>query len=364
MKILLWYIKCPALYSYIDGSFALLLRIGSLGPKVVGWGLFFFLLVSSRKAQKLERFFFSPKLVHISVHIKASLILTVILSDTFTCSVILRFLANQLQTLSPIKLHHHFNLFKSSGLLILLQLNLVWWHIIINWIVLWMDWITLLWSWPRSQEKLRIPVNIRVDDISSTAEPFVTKLGMVMHHHGPECHAKRFLCCFQVQAHKEGSYNQIWLFLPIWLDGCCVKNSSRLRNRRWWWFVFEIRVTMKVQNFIESLCTLYLLCHWSLGNQTRFVDFLLTKPSTMKWACTYSSTLDYSIARHIAWDYFAVLGDNACLFRNHSDGLHWSPKMNAFDGWKFLREISLYIQCTHMFGSHNCGILKPGIVMS
>ena len=131
-----------------------------------------------------------------------------------------------------------------------------------------------------------------------------------------------------------------------------------------WIIVFKIRVTVKVKNFIVSSCISYLLCHWSLGNQTRFVDFLLTKPSTKKWACTYSSTLDYSIARHIAWDYFAVLGDNACLFRNHSDGLHWSPKMNAFDGWKFLREISLYIQCTHMFGSHNCGILKPGIVMS
>ena len=33
----------------------------------------------------------------------------------------------------------------SSGLLILLQLNMVWWHIIIRWIVLWKDWISLLW---------------------------------------------------------------------------------------------------------------------------------------------------------------------------------------------------------------------------
>ena len=34
----------------------------------------------------------------------------------------------------------------SSELLILLQLNLDWWHIIISWIVLWKDWIALLWS--------------------------------------------------------------------------------------------------------------------------------------------------------------------------------------------------------------------------
>ena len=33
----------------------------------------------------------------------------------------------------------------SSGLLILLQLNMVWWHIIIRWIVLWKDWVSLLW---------------------------------------------------------------------------------------------------------------------------------------------------------------------------------------------------------------------------
>ena len=31
-------------------------------------------------------------------------------------------------------------------LLILLQLTLVWWHFIIRWIVLWKDWIALLWS--------------------------------------------------------------------------------------------------------------------------------------------------------------------------------------------------------------------------
>ena len=40
-------------------------------------------------------------------------------------------------------------------------------------------------------------------------KPFVTKLGMVMHHHGPECHAKRLVCYLQGQGPSEGSYNQI-----------------------------------------------------------------------------------------------------------------------------------------------------------
>ena len=34
----------------------------------------------------------------------------------------------------------------SSELLILLQLNLIWWHIIVSWIVLWKDWIAVFWS--------------------------------------------------------------------------------------------------------------------------------------------------------------------------------------------------------------------------
>ena len=72
----------------------------------------------------------------------------------------------------------------SSELLIFLQLNLVWWHIIISWIVLWKDWIALLWS--RSQEIFWISVNVHLHEIFSNAEPFVAKLGMVIHHCGPE----------------------------------------------------------------------------------------------------------------------------------------------------------------------------------
>ena len=42
-----------------------------------------------------------------------------------------------------------------SELLILLQLNFVWWYIIIRWIVFWKDWIALLWSKSRSQKKIQ-----------------------------------------------------------------------------------------------------------------------------------------------------------------------------------------------------------------
>ena len=96
-----------------------------------------------------------------------------------------------------------------SELLILLQLNLVARYIIFQWIVLWKGWIALLWSRSRSQKRFRILVNVHLDDISSAAEPSVTKLGMMMQHHGSMCHARRMVCCLQVQDHSEGSTDQI-----------------------------------------------------------------------------------------------------------------------------------------------------------
>ena len=36
-------------------------------------------------------------------------------------------------------------------------------------------------------------MNVHLKDISSTAEPFVTKLGMVVLQNEPECHAKQKL---------------------------------------------------------------------------------------------------------------------------------------------------------------------------
>ena len=89
-----------------------------------------------------------------------------------------------------------------SELLILLQQNLVCQYIIIRWIVLWKDWIALLWSWSKSQKRFKVPVNVHLDNISSAAEPSVTKLGIVMQHYGPKCLARRLVCCLQVKGHS------------------------------------------------------------------------------------------------------------------------------------------------------------------
>ena len=62
------------------------------------------------------------------------------------------------------------------------------------------------------KEKFRILVNVHLNDISSAAEPSVTKLGMVMHHYEPDSLSKRLLCFLQCQGHNEGSYNQNMTF--------------------------------------------------------------------------------------------------------------------------------------------------------
>ena len=110
--------------------------------------------------------------------------------------------------------------FLISELLILLQVNLVWWHIIIRWIVLWKDWFAVLCSRARSQKRFRIPVNFHLVVISSAAEPSVIKLGMVMQLHGPKYHARRLVSCLQdqdtVRAHLikyECFYHICWTHL-------------------------------------------------------------------------------------------------------------------------------------------------------
>ena len=91
---------------------------------------------------------------------------------------------------------------------------------------------------------------------------------------------------------------ELLIFLKPNLIGWYIIISCSILCKTWN-VVFKVRVTMKVQNCIESLCTLYLLNHWSHGNQTRCANVLLqiTKPSTTNWAYTDSKTLTYGITR-------------------------------------------------------------------
>ena len=65
----------------------------------------------------------------------------------------------------------------------------------------------LLHSRSRSQLRFRMLVNVCLDDIFWTTEHFVTKLGVFMQHHEPECHAKKlFLLLLLLSLNCEGSW--------------------------------------------------------------------------------------------------------------------------------------------------------------
>ena len=147
-------------------------------------------------------------------------------------------------------------------------------------------------------------MNLHLDNISSSAEPSVTKFALVMHHHGPECLARRLVCCLQVRAHivkYDCFYHICWtanLFAPTfkWMVHHHKLECLVQKNTLFSWSWSQCRF----KTLFSFLSILYLLYHWSLGNQTRCADLLLiiTKPSTTKWAYTDSSTLTYSITWH------------------------------------------------------------------
>ena len=138
--------------------------------------------------------------------------------------------------------------------------------------------------------------------IYRTVDPFSTKFNWMVHHHKLEW----------VSWYFEPSQPQR-ITLGLKQTSICPLSVFCVKIR------FFFKVTEKVQNFIESVCILYLLYHRSLGNQSRCADLLvllITKPSTPKWACTDSGTLTHSITRHTTgrWEggYFAAQGDKPC----------------------------------------------------
>ena len=161
-------------------------------------------------------------------------------------------------------------------------------------------------------------MNVHLGNIS-TAETSVTKLGMVMQHYGPKCHARRLVCYLQIQ----GVTVQAHLIKYDRFFHICWSAYLFATKFDWWYIiiswsvlcknqiVFKAKITVKVENLIESFCILYLLYHWSLCNQNRCVDllFMITKTSTTKWVFTDSSTLTDTIARLTIRGYFATQGD-------------------------------------------------------
>ena len=130
----------------------------------------------------------------------------------------------------------------------------------------------LLWS--RSQQNFKMSMNVCLEQIFWTTEKLITKLGMVLHHHEPVCLAKRLLCCLQDQGHSVLLYLlNYWFFcnqtlvwwhmivswVVLWKDCIAV-------------FVLKVKVTAKIQNFIEFSSGPYILNCWTTCNQTWYGD--------------------------------------------------------------------------------------------
>ena len=50
-----------------------------------------------------------------------------------------------------------------------------------------------------SQPRLKVSVNVSLDDMLCIAEPFVTKPSMVRHHYKPERHMRKWVSIFKVK---------------------------------------------------------------------------------------------------------------------------------------------------------------------
>ena len=96
--------------------------------------------------------------------------------------------------------------FISAELLTLLLPNLVWWYIIISQNFLWRNGIVVF--------KVKVTAKFQNDYESLSGWyllnqwTFTTKLGLVMHHYGPDCLPIRLVFCLQGQGHSEGACNQ------------------------------------------------------------------------------------------------------------------------------------------------------------
>ena len=68
------------------------------------------------------------------------------------------------------------------------------------------------------------------DDISWTAQPFVSKLDMVAYYHDPACHVQNLGCCLEGQGHSKGLCNQT----RAKLSGMCVHSEKAREVGRGW----------------------------------------------------------------------------------------------------------------------------------
>ena len=99
-----------------------------------------------------------------------------------------------------------------------------------------------------------------------TADPFATKLGLIVHYNKPECFMEKFDCCVQGQGHKFQNVREClsrWYFLNRWtfllpdLVWWCII-MSQIVFRKDWFAVFKVKVTVK-----DNIIKISLFNMWS-----------------------------------------------------------------------------------------------------
>ena len=180
----------------------------------------------------------------------------------------------------------------------------------------------MLWSRSRSQKRFRILVNVHLDGISSDAEPSVTKLGVVMEHHGPQCDAGGLVCCLQSSGSQGGLiwsnmtvstiFAELLIFLQSNLIRCdCFYHICRTAD------LFAIKF-----NRLVHLCKLECFV-WKLGCCFQGQDH--SKGSKFYWIFMYLISSVPVISRQ---------PNNVCWFAIHNNQTKYN-KLGIYWHWHF-----------------------------
>ena len=96
--------------------------------------------------------------------------------------------------------------------------------------------IGLLHSRSSLQWRFILSTIVCLDNIFWTVEHFVTKFGMMMHHHEPECHVgKKLFAAFKVRVTARADMTEIWPFSIIYAELLILWQP----NMMWWYIIIS-----------------------------------------------------------------------------------------------------------------------------
>ena len=107
--------------------------------------------------------------------------------------------------------------------------------------------IDLLFSRSRSLQELIWSKYDTFYCIFWTADPFATKLGLIVHYHKPECFMEKLSCCFDGQGHCKISKYQ-WMFVQMIFS----ESPKLLLPNLVWWCIIVASLSFKKIGLLSS----------------------------------------------------------------------------------------------------------------